>query len=271
MKKNIAVYIIGLLSVTSCQTIVDNVELPEIEVASVVHFRYDAALNEFDCSLTKSNPIFGKRRSEFDVIYDATVLLSSSNGTDTISFDADAEKYIGIPGGNMVEGTTYELEVLLKDGSSMTAKDVYPSAPRNIEVEIDSTVNGFETTYTIQASWDDISGIEEYYVIEYYSIYDFGGDKDTVGSYVGLTSVGDDKSKRINQKFTTFTYNEPGSSFSIENFIVVSGITKAHYQYLQFLARYEPENPFTEPTTVPSNITGGLGMFVLKNSKIIDF
>ena len=42
--------------------------------------------------------------------------------------------------------------------------------------------------------------------------------------------------------------HEPGSSLSVDLFVVLSGITKEEYDYLRFLERYEPENPFTEPT-----------------------
>ncbi len=251
----------------SCQSIVQDVDLPEIEIKSVVQMRYDKALNKYDGSITKSNPIFGKPRNEFEVIEDALVTVEGGGLIDTVSYDPNSEYYTGESGITYSVGEQYNLNVTLANGEILTSSALYPNAPLNISMTIDSTTDGFETKYNIKISWDDIPGIQEYYQVEYYSIYDFDGVKDTFGSY-GQVEVGDNEKSRLTNRFETYRYSEPGSNWSYQTFVVVSGITKDQYEYSKFLYNYEPENPFAEPVTVPSNVTGGLGMFVLKNSVI---
>jgi len=254
-----------------CQTIVDNVELPKTEVEPVVHFRYDGALNIYDCSLTKSNPIFGEKRSDFEVIDDAIVTVSGIGKTDTVMYIAGIEKYNDEATLDFIDGETYTMDVRLADGSEMFAQSIYPVRPQNIEVVVDSFKRDFETVYRIRTSWDDIPGMHEYYMLESYQVYNFNGNKDTVSGYVALTAEGDDSRSRFTDEHEAYAFTEPGNNVSVDIFVVLSGITKKQYDYLQFLQRYEPENPFTEPTTVPTNVQGGLGMFVLKNSKIYKF
>jgi len=264
-------FIVCFLLLNGCQTIVDNVELPEIETEAVVHFRYDGAINTYDCSLTKSNPIFGERRSDFDVIDDAVVSITGIGRTDTVMFIDGIDKYNDESTLNFIDGEQYELHITLPDGGQIYAQSAYPVRPQNIEVVVDSFKRDFETIYRIRTSWDDIPGIHEYYMLEYYQIYNFNGQKDTVSSYVAQVASGDDAGTRFSEQYEAYAFNVPGSNLSVNMFVVLSGITKEEYDYLQFLERYEPENPFTEPTSVPSNIQGGLGMFTLKNSMIYKF
>lgn len=265
------VFMAWSLLLASCQTIVDNVDLPEIEIKPVVHFRYDGAINTYDCSLTKSNPIFGERRSDFDVIDDAIVSITGLGRTDTVMFIEGIDKYNDESNLDFIDGELYELHITLPDGAQIYAQSEYPVRPQNIDVVVDSFKRDFETVYRIRASWDDIPGIQEYYMLEFYQVYNFDGKKDTISSYVAQVSSGDDAGTRFSQQHEAYAFTEPGSSISVDMFVVLSGITKKEYDYLRFLERYEPENPFTEPTTIPSNVQGALGMFTLKNSRIYKF
>jgi hypothetical protein len=262
----IATLIIGL---HSCQSIVTNVDLPQINVEPVVHFRYDKAINMYDCSLTKSNPIFGDQKSEFEVIEDAMVTITGIGKTDTLLYVDDLMKYKKAGSINFIDGEMYNLEVKMSDGSKAQAQSKFPVRPQNVDVVIDSFKKDFETVYRVRTSWDDIPGITDYYMLEFYQVYNFDGEKDTFGSEVARLAVGDDSGTRFTKQHEAYAFTEPGSSFSVNMFVVLSGITKKQYDYLDFLERYEPENPFTEPTTIPSNIQGGLGMFTLKNSVLV--
>ena len=52
-------------------------------------------------------------------------------------------------------------------------------------------------------------------------------------------------------------------------YLVLSSITEDYYNYGRLLKNYDPQNPFGEPTLLPTNIDGGLGMFTLSSGVVI--
>ena len=72
-----------------------------------------------------------------------------------------------------------------------------------------------------------------------------------------------------NQLSTSFTDWKPFGGDRRKIYMVISSITEDYYNYGKSLNNYDPQNPFSEPTLLPSNMEGGLGMFALSSGVVI--
>ncbi len=107
-------------------------------------------------------------------------------------------------------------------------------------------------------------------MVEVTAVYEFDNLLDTFTDYLYQPYIrGEDHSKtRLNKRGTFYARRIDKEAGLKELIFRVSGITKDHFKYGEFLEEYDPENPFSEPVSIPSNIQGGLGMFILKNSVV---
>lgn len=272
MKK---IYLFAMVSVLffSCETVVTNVDIPTIEQKTVVQVGLTNLFDQQEGVLTKTDPVFDNSGDEFEVEEDALMVVVSNQGQDTLFYSSSEERYFGKMSNDFVVGQRYDLYVKLNDGKELSASDVYPAKPINLSYDVDSTTRDDHTVYNYTVHWDRTATENDFYQIEVIAIHEFDGRLDTFSTYGANPYVNgsDYSTSRISRKGTFANFSIFGEQTLKKLIFVVSGITEAHYKYGRFLYDYEPENPFSEPVTIPSNIQGGLGMFVLKNAEQIEF
>ena len=85
--KNFWIYTALILSITSCQTVLENVPIPEIPQKAVVFGNIEVDGQYHSFRITKSKPILNASESnEYDVIMDADVTVSSGANTYTFTY-----------------------------------------------------------------------------------------------------------------------------------------------------------------------------------------
>ncbi|MCB9261733.1 MAG: DUF4249 domain-containing protein [Flavobacteriales bacterium] len=270
--KNTLFILLLITLFASCETVVTDVEIPEVSRKTVVELAMGNLTSTYKASLTKSNPIFNSRPGEFEVIADATLVVSGNGISDTFLYDVSNAVYTSRKNYNFAPGQIYELNIKTKDGNSVSSKAAYPVAATGIETKVDSVVQFGETIYRFHVKWDDQLGVNDYYQLECYTVFEYEpGLTDTIFGGFYREYVGPDDI--INSNYVAdgeFYKYEGGGVNDVKVFIVISGISEEHYKYGRVLEKYNPDNPFSEPTLIPTNIEGGLGMFVLKNSVVTE-
>ncbi|MBO6516401.1 MAG: DUF4249 family protein [Bacteroidia bacterium] len=262
--------LIGIcLVASSCQRVVSNVDLPTIERKTVAQAGISNLSDFHVVTLTKSNPIFNSRAGDFEVVEGASVIIEGENVRDSFTFSDELEKYTAPNQNTFVVGEEYRLLVKTPDGKELSGVAYMPKKPLNVNATLDSTVDGDETLFEYEITWDRTATTDDYYMVEVMAIYKFDNTLDTTSWYVNRPYIkGEDSDQTTLKRKGSFReFSGPFFETDLHKLIyVVSGITKEHYEYGQFLYDYDPENPFSEPVSIPTNIQNGLGMFVLKNS-----
>jgi hypothetical protein len=265
MRKTII--IVCLIALFGCQTVLDDVAVPQAEVKAVVFYSANnlGGLGN-QLSLTKSIPVLNNSHSgDFDPILNADIALTG-NGKQ-VDFIYAYPGYIrNNRGFSFSTGMEYTLDIITPENGTISSTVIMPDSIENYTLEIDSVVQDFQIEYTGRLSIPDNPNLGEYYRIEAFSRYNGVRSRMYVdGEYFSdeNTSNGD-----VNARFTTYSY-EYKEGDRHEVYIIISSITKEHYDYGKALENYDPENPFSEPSPLPNNIEGGLGLFTLSNSKLI--
>jgi hypothetical protein len=266
MRLRIIIAIATVIALASCQGVVKNVELPKIEEMVVVQTGMSNLDSTFTAKITLSNPIF-KTRKDIVSVEDAEVILKGSNAQDTLKYDVVSAIYASKANVNLTAGNRYDLVVNTMDGKELSSSSIMPVMPTGIEVEVDTIPHSDYDQYMYTISWDKPAE-NAYYEVRAYQIMEFDLSADTFlhwdSEYV---YSGDVSASRLSERLSVYDYERFGAYKGV--LIYVSGITQEFFDYSKMLYNYEPENPFSEPVSIPSNINGGLGMFVLKNSVLV--
>lgn len=266
MRKN--VILVCVIALFGCQTVLDDVAVPQAEVKAVVFFSAsNLDTTEFTFDLTKSKPVLNSSQSgNYEPLEDAQITLTGGGFDANFFYDSNSENYLMFTGSRFEPGIDYILSIKTPQNGALSSTVNMPYPIENYTLEIDSVVQDFQIEYTGRLSIPDNPNLEEYYRIEAFSRYNGVDSRMYVdGEYFSdeNTSNGD-----VNNRFTTYSY-EYKEGYRHEVYIIISSITKEHYNYGKALENYDPENPFSEPSPLPNNIEGGLGLFTLSNSKLI--
>jgi hypothetical protein len=187
----------------------------------------------------------------------------------------------------IVAGKTYTLKVTDKTGKIYESSCVIPMAVPLKEVlkdSVENTSNPFNKyTYIYKLNWQDPKGIENYYAVggsffEQYNVV-VTGKPNSSTTFSGTIYFGDYDGKNL-----TNDKNKDGTTMSLSNNSNRNGgnyfdrtttytltfrrielglisCDKNYYDYNLAAGRFDDNNPFAEPTLMPTNIKGGLGCF----------
>ena len=199
--------------------------------------------------------------------------VSLSDGTNLIVLDSTQMRY-GIKSSDfpIEEGRTYTLEIKTDKGFNAEASCTVPFGG-NFDLEIDTTI----TRYLYQDSillltvhpdfyFTDIKGVDNYYMIFCEKVVYSSTNNPSmsvnalhIGQNPYFNDKGMDGSRSKISIEATGVSNMSDSSFIK---IYLLNTDKTYYDYKKSVEKYKSgENPFTEPSPVNSNITGGLGIF----------
>lgn len=263
--KKIIIYTALLLTLYSCQTVLENVPIPEIPQKAVVFGSIDASSQYHSLRITKSKPIINNSTSnEYEPIEDAIVSVTS-NGTEYIFAYNPAKKTYDYNGEINLSGGLAKLEVITPTLGTLTSEVEVPDPAGAYELKLDSLVREDETEYTIQLTMP-ASSVAQYYRLTGYTAY----ATDTFDSYSTNEYHTNEEAldELIKIKSTFYQWQDANGGVS-DLYIQLSRISEDYYKYGKALENYNPANPFAEPSPLPTNIEGGLGIFGISRSKII--
>lgn len=271
MKKTIL--FLSVLSLFGCQTVLEDVAVPAAEVKAVVFF---STMNSLDSSstrnfsyldLTKSKPVLNSSPSaDFDPIEDAQIKLTGNGFEAGFEYDANRKKYLMF-GPKFKSGEAYTLQITTPENGTLTSSVTMPDSITDYTLEVDSIDQEWQVQYNGRLSIPDNPSKEEYFRVEAFSTYNNQPSEMWVeGQYFSDENA---VNGMINTRFTTYSWDDEDRERP-QVYLIISAITKDHYEYGKALENYDPQNPFSEPSPLPSNINGGLGLFTLSNSRVVD-
>ncbi len=251
--------IISFISIFGCQSIVENVPLPETEVKAVAFGYFDNLnlANKQNISLTKSKPVFysaNSQSSDYEPIQDAQITITGNGDNYEFYYEPRYERIRAKPSGQ----PSIRIRVYINSKQprvwKLKSTQTMPLPLGAYTIRIDSTEREYDTDYRVSIELDN--PLNQYYRIEV-----FGQNLSMVeaeGIYVDreyfkLTG----SEKQLSTSFTEYNKTFGGDKRYI--YLVISSITEDYYNYGRLLKDYNPQNPFGEPTLLPSNLEGGLG------------
>ncbi len=266
---NIKILAIVILSVTltSCEKVVTNVDLPDAEQQLVIQSFISPQDDITKVWVSLSTPVFSETPYDIeeDFLDNATVVISDGATSKTLVFkNSKNYYYISSLDFPIVAGKTYTLNVSTPDGKKCDAMCTVPlSNPLSFElVSIDT--NTYDDDYGfLKTRFKDISGEKNYYRVFAYDKRPHAGDTiynelyPEYGNEV-FTDINND-GNWLNQTFH-FYNNIKILVFNILN------VDKHYYSYHKSVIGNEDGNPFSEPVIVYSNVNNGLGVFCAYNS-----
>lgn len=256
--------------ITGCESNVTDVKLPEFRQKLVIAAFLSPSDTASLVQIGSTTRIYG---NQFDIEPIGKASGTISDGTREVSLDTsrfglkiDTRKM------KIDYGKTYYLKIITDKGYNAEASCTVPPQ-RFFSIKAD-TISVADPHYPdhgrleVRASFDDTAGEENFYRIEV-MLKSYGK---TVYSGTGWNIrqlpvkdhlFSDQKIDGKNLvKITESGLNYMMNSDSVRIVVRLYHIEKSYYLYHRSIDNYKGgDNPFTEPTPIYSNITGGLGIF----------
>jgi hypothetical protein len=270
MKNNPLIYLLFLLIFASCESMITDVEVPEQDSKLVIGCYLQPGDTMIEVNVNRSFPLYESSQFMQPEIENATVVISSSQGSITVPWDPAYYNYrISTSSFPILAGTSYSIEVSAPGFETVTGSTNVPGAA-NTQVIFQGWDSAWSPTYAeyvnrYRFEVTDAVGTPSYYRAILSSVtgdslmvYGFNADQTKGKEY--FTDEDGDLSK-FNFEFqlsTQFTHME---NFSAK-FILLT-VDEAYYNYNKSLvtAVNNSGNPFSEPALVYGNINKGLGIF----------
>ncbi len=254
----------------SCEKEADNIKYPAFRQKLVVFGVLAPGYKNNYISVSSTVNIYGPK---FSIPKWGNITATISNGTDEVSLDTTSGGFVFRSSDFPVEeGKTYTLRITSDFGLSAEASCTVPFR-RNFNLEIDTTLQQYNDPQNIAIShtwvnsdlyFNDYKGETNYYrLLNITSSYRSTGPIYSSPSTGNEFSVISDKG-RDGERFriTLPGHGTGGSQDSIFLKAYLLNTDKVYYDYQKSLENYSSgEDPFTEPSPLYSNITGGLGIF----------
>lgn len=274
----------SVFTLITCEEIVDNVDLPDLKPKLVVFSYISPGADSIFAQVSLSRSITEPRVFDHPFISDAEVSITQSNGH-RVSLQFDSQKkvyYAAVESAFLVQGAQYRIDVKTPDGKQVDAVCTLPAQNTTLRIiKVDSVKMEMSTSYTFRLEFDDIVGKPDYYriipkvIIRHewdgdYQIFEWNANIRHGEEFISAKD-------RDGKTFVVETYafdwvggGTGGQQLMGMKFYLLA--TDEHYYHLhRSLERYIPDNPFTEPTIIYSNINEGLGVFAGYNPFILEY
>lgn len=255
-----------------------NVDIPETEPKLVVSCFITPQDSFIRAKITRSNPVFNSSTTlNPGPVTNATVTLYGNNTSIVLTYNSVTEYYEAdqslFP---IIGGNEYKIIVTHISGNVAEATTLVPLvSPANFQCtsvdsvyQSDPTFETGETRFTYSLS--DPAGVNNYYRFVVYNLtYNtFSGDTVAQRTLWDLFSDENADGTNITQHSTGYYSNYSAGSDSLVGYEVwlVSGSEEYQRFHLSINNYNGGGDPFSEPTLIYSNVTGGLGIFAGANS-----
>ncbi len=259
MKKFLSPFLLILSGIvfflSSCDSMISDVEVPDSDPKLVITGFLSPGDDSVSIFITKSRPLYKPTpgyENQFPTVNNANVVITDGLNTITLPFDPASGKYqVSAAAYPVRPGINYSLSVTTPDGYIASADCTIPEgiAP-DIEITGIDTLNEYGTiSKKVSFRFRDLPGQGQFYGIAFVS------DKNREEDFF------------LFKTWDIYEDNEPGNSL----YISIAITDENYYKYHKSVNSFEGDNPFSEPTPVFSNITGGIGIFAGLNGKITEY
>jgi hypothetical protein len=273
-----------LLAMVSCEKLVTNVALPDVKPRVVVFSYLNPGADSIVAEVFYSSPINQPGSYWKNTIKDAEVILTETGGNSVaFQYHQPTENYIAAIDTTFLKaGSSYSLKVLTAKGEKAEAISELP--PKNQTLRIatfDSTIIEDLVRYRFKLEFDDPVGKPDHYRLIAKAVVRRVWEGDTsVWEYGVGFNYGDDLIAVKDNDGQTFAAEGIleifRNEFWIEDQLIglkcyLLATDEHYYHFHRSLQNYEPDNPFSEPTIIYSNINGGLGVLAGFNPFKVEF
>lgn len=277
MKNHFILFSIALIFIWGCKKEVPS-NFPPVENQLIVESFIAPQDDSIKVKLDYSKNYFGdanKRDLLVKNIPNATVSISEGVVTKKLKWSNRNRCFtiskLEMP---LIESKTYKLTIQTTEGLKAEAQTKIPTAIVEAElIKSSGSVKNNSVRDRLSLSIRDEKGINNYYEFRLYTAFEYSGTFNSNEYYnVGSELVNDNKDnieKAIAvfnyDRFVNFNGNGGGSGITIKSSYkgFFLKCTEEYYKYLESvkLSSNASGNPFSEPVSVYTNISGGLGVF----------
>lgn len=264
-----AILLLIVFSLFGCDSMISDVEVPESEPKLVINSYISTENDTLKVNIQQSKPLYVPSTNfefGYPVVTDATVKISDGSKSITLIYNDIQKKYIAISDVfNIEPGSTYYLEVNTPRGETATSSCTIPLAEvPEIEITNIETFNDYGyIEKVISFQFKDLPGDGDFYHIQAGTIYKTGYEGNFMGDI--YFEKGDNFVSDINKDKSYFLYKTGRISiqepYQTEVFIFIAVTDENYFNFHRSVNNFQGDNPFSEPTPVFTNITGGLGVF----------
>jgi len=270
---------IFILFFSSCEKIVDNVDIPLQQPKVVVSCFISPEDTLIKAFIYLSSPIFSNSNTDnYTPVNNAVVKISDYTNEATLAYQSMSHEYysIGTDIFPILPGNNYRLTVSVPGYDNVEASCHVPLyANQSMQfLSFDSIQEDeYAWKYIFKTEFTDFSGVGDFYRVSgvITSVYDYGsGAADTSWNQIYTQFDKEYLSDKLvdGQKIqSVFEYwigyymeKEYGEKFLSAEFFLLT-TDENYYRFHRSLSSYSGDDPFSEPTIVYSNINGGLGAF----------
>lgn len=261
----------ALLGLSSCETDAD-VDIPETKPKLVVTSFISPQDTSLIVRVKRSRPIF----QSYDVntsasVANASVQLTDGSTTMQLAYNS-VEEYYAVSSSlfPVTAGTSYTLTVTTPEGESATATTTIPgAAPANMNLAYtyaleDSSSFNVTRRYSFDADWQDEAGqTDRYRFVSMRLEKNSQVPNDTLEMMAAIALTTDDNNDggTIRTKLEVWTHENMGGDTSVGCDFYLIRCSPEYYLYHESLYNYNSGDPFSEPSIIYTNMTGGLGVF----------
>jgi hypothetical protein len=249
----------------SCDTMVTNVKVPDVEPQLIVYSFLSPENQNIVVEVRRTMPIFKGSREGNDTVTNATVRIIQGGNQQLIPYTSKGQYRLPQSSFPLVPGLTYRIEVSTPQGERVTGTTTIPTSIVTIDSVNLSTQRGpfgFDLDL-LQIRWIDNPAEKNYYQL--YSAYT-SASEDTLLNIPSFVSEIDnqvlsDELSRNNIMSATVQTSlglSAGDTTLVD--VVLAHTDEAYYRYHTLRLNYSGNNPFSEPTIMFNNVTGGVGV-----------
>lgn len=271
------------LAFTSCEKIVENVDLGDAKPKLVVFSYISPGSDTIFADVSLSRTINDVGNFYPPHIDNAEVVVSKAGGQSvTLQFDPGLSRYFAVVSSSYLEtGHEYKIHAKTPDGKEVEASCTLPVQNTSLRITKADTVEMQDhTRYRFRLEFDDIPGQPDYYRLIAKALIKFEWDGNVqIYEYSGEFSYGEEFIAVKDRDGDTFVveaaidiwnyYSDAEELLGMQFYLLSTD--EHYYHFHRSLQRYEPDNPFSEPTIVYSNVTDGLGVFAGFNPFTLDY
>lgn len=261
---NILAILIAIL-VTACDSMVTNVSPPQVDPQLVVYSFLSPEEENIVVEVRRSMPIFSGSRSGDDTVTNATVKIIQGNTERTIPYFRRGQYIIPQTTFPLVAGQTYRIEVSTPQGEAVSGTTTIPLSIVTLDsVNLSEQRGPFGFTIDLlQMKWNDNPAERNFYQVytsEVNSVNDtfinpFGNFGD-----IDNQVLSDELARAGLMTLTVQTSLGLEAGDTTELNVVLANTDEAYYRYHALRLNYSGSNPFSEPTVMFNNVTGGVGV-----------
>jgi hypothetical protein len=273
-RKHTILSIFSLITLASCERLVDNVEVPRIPPQLVMYSFLSPEDSIIKVEVSMSTPLFENvtnRVGNINYITNAQVSIQSNTGRSASfpAFDDEAFAYtLSANAYPILPGETYRITVQ-HTGKTAWGETTIPAMAVPIEEVshvrlVQNNSVGNAPAFKIRTVWNDPANENNFYHVVVNSLFSYqiepGAPREEYSFDICNTNLYDDQRRKGHQMFSVCDeYNfRLGDTSFYKVFLLTTD--RSYYDYHIRRLNYFGEDPFSEPIPMYHNVKGGLGV-----------